>query len=82
MQNLPIIIYQDKDGIYIAECPMLKWFHTYGKNREELENNIQEAINLYSEMIENKEIELDYGYRFVWMDFYNISNMSKWVVYA
>ena len=56
--NIPIIIYQDEDWVYIAESPILEGFHTYGKTKEELFKNIDEVVSLYKEMIENKEINL------------------------
>jgi len=57
--NIPIIIYQDEDWVYIAESPVLQWFHTYWKTKGELFKNIDEVISLYKEMIENNEIELE-----------------------
>jgi len=56
--NIPITIYQDEDGIYIAESPVLQWFHTFWRTKEELFKNIDEVVSLYKDMIENKEIEV------------------------
>ncbi len=76
--NIPITIYQDEDGIYIAESPVLQWFHTYWKTKEELFKNIDEVISLYKEMIENKEIEV-WNKRFL-MNYFidlNINNVRS-----
>jgi predicted RNase H-like HicB family nuclease len=37
-------IYQDEDGVYIAECPSIPGCVSQGKTREEAEKNIREAI--------------------------------------
>ncbi len=76
--NIPITIYQDEDGIYIAESPVLQWFHTYWKTKEELFKNIDEVLSLYKEMIENKEIEV-WNKRFL-MNYFidlNINNVRS-----
>ena len=43
-KHFPIIIEQDKDGVYIVECPILKGCRSYGYNIEEAIENITEAI--------------------------------------
>jgi predicted RNase H-like HicB family nuclease len=40
-----ITIYQDKDGMFIAECPSIPGCVSQGKTEQEAEANIQEAIN-------------------------------------
>lgn len=42
--KFPIIIYQDEDGMFIAECPSIPGCVSQGQTREEAERNIQEAI--------------------------------------
>jgi predicted RNase H-like HicB family nuclease len=37
-------IYQDEDGVYIAECLSIPGCVSQGKTREEAEKNIREAI--------------------------------------
>jgi len=37
-------IYQDEDGVYIAECPSIPGCVSQGKTKEEAEKNIREAI--------------------------------------
>ena len=39
-----ITIFQDEDGIYIAECPSIPGCVSQGKTEQEAEKNIQEAI--------------------------------------
>jgi predicted RNase H-like HicB family nuclease len=39
-----ITIYQDEDGVYIAECPSIPGCMSQGKTPREAEKNIQEAI--------------------------------------
>jgi predicted RNase H-like HicB family nuclease len=37
-------MYQDEDGIFIAECPSIPGCVSQGRTEEEAESNIQEAI--------------------------------------
>lgn len=39
-----INIFQDEDGMYIAECPSIPGCISQGKTEEEAELNIQDAI--------------------------------------
>jgi predicted RNase H-like HicB family nuclease len=39
-----ITIYQDEDGVYIAECPSIPGCMSQGKTPREAEKNVQEAI--------------------------------------
>lgn len=39
-----ITIFQDEDGMFIAECPSIPGCVSQGKTEEEAEKNIQEAI--------------------------------------
>ncbi|MDD2390011.1 MAG: type II toxin-antitoxin system HicB family antitoxin [Desulfobacterales bacterium] len=43
-KHYPIIIEQDKDGVYIVQCPLYKGCRSYGYNIEEAMGNIKEAI--------------------------------------
>ena len=54
-KHFPIIIEQDKDGIFIVECPTLKGCRSYGHTVEEAIENIKEAIEV---CIENAESEV------------------------
>ena len=71
--QLPITIYKDENGMLIAECSLLPGFHTYGKDHNELETNLQELEKLYEEMIENNEISLPHQ-QFVGMSFLQLSS--------
>jgi predicted RNase H-like HicB family nuclease len=39
-----VTIYQDEDGIYIAECPSVPGCVSQGRTQKEAEKNIQSAI--------------------------------------
>lgn len=82
LTNLPIMIYKDINWCYIAECPLLQWFHTYWKTYEELEYNIKEVIELYQQMIDHNEIQIDWLEdqlnNMIWINFYHSKN-REWV---
>jgi predicted RNase H-like HicB family nuclease len=42
-----ILVEQDEDGIFVAECPSLPGCISQGKNRKEALKNIQDAIKGY-----------------------------------
>jgi len=42
--KLLITIYQDEDGVFIAECPSIPGCVSQGKTEEEAEAKIREAI--------------------------------------
>ncbi len=42
--KLLITIYQDEDGVYIAECPAIPGCVSQGATEEEAETNIKQAI--------------------------------------
>ncbi len=46
-----ILIEQDEDGFYVAECPSLPGCISQGKTRDEAINNIQDAIKGYIESL-------------------------------
>ena len=45
--KLEIVLEQEEDGTYSVHCPALKGCHSQGETREEALRNIQEAIQLY-----------------------------------
>lgn len=45
-KHYPIIIEQDKDGVFIVQCPLFKGCRSYGHNIEEAIENIKEAIEV------------------------------------
>jgi predicted RNase H-like HicB family nuclease len=42
--KLMVVIYQDEDGIYIAECPAIPGCISQGASQTEAEANIADAI--------------------------------------
>lgn len=42
--KLLITIFQDEDGVYIAECPSIPGCVSQGTTEEEAEKNVREAI--------------------------------------
>jgi predicted RNase H-like HicB family nuclease len=42
--KLTIAIYQDEDGVYIAECPAIPGCVSQGASQAEAESNIEDAI--------------------------------------
>jgi predicted RNase H-like HicB family nuclease len=42
--KLTVAIYQDEDGVYIAECPAIPGCVSQGAFRAEVEANIEDAI--------------------------------------
>jgi predicted RNase H-like HicB family nuclease len=43
-RHFPVIIEQDKEGVFIVECPVFQGCRSYGQTVEEAIENIQEAI--------------------------------------
>ena len=65
--KLPVTIYQDEEGWYVVECPVIPSCMSQGKTEEEALQNIQEAIQLCLEVrrergmpptIESREVEV------------------------
>jgi len=46
-----ILIDQDEDGVFVAECPALPGCISQGKNRNEALQNIQDAVKGYLESL-------------------------------
>jgi predicted RNase H-like HicB family nuclease len=46
-----IIIEQDEDGVFVAECPTLPGCVSQGKTRKDALDNIQDAIKGYLESL-------------------------------
>lgn len=45
-KHFPVIIEQDKDGVYIVSCPIIRGCHSYGHTVDEAVDNIIEAIQV------------------------------------
>lgn len=52
--KLEIVLEQEEDGTYSVHCPALKGCHSQGETRDEALRNIQEAIQLYLEVANEK----------------------------
>lgn len=46
IKRLPIVIEQDENNVYIAECPVFKGCYTQGKSLNEVMKNIKEVIDI------------------------------------
>jgi predicted RNase H-like HicB family nuclease len=49
-----VIIYPGEDGYWIAQCPSLPPCISQGKTKEQAIANIQEAIELYLEILQEE----------------------------
>jgi len=49
-----ILIEQDEDGVFIAECPSLPGCISQGKSRKEALENIRDAIKGYLESLKKR----------------------------
>ena len=60
--NLQVIIEQDEDGVYVAECPVLQGCYAQGETFEEAIENIKDVITMCIEELkeEKKKINLRY----------------------
>ena len=45
-KHYPVVIEQDKDGIFIIECPVFEGCRSYGMSIDEALSNIEEAIQI------------------------------------
>jgi len=50
-----ILIEQDEDGVFVAECPTLPGCISQGNSREEALANIQDAIKGYLESLKKHD---------------------------
>lgn len=46
-----ILLEQDEDGIFVAECPSLPGCVSQGKSRKEALDNVQDAVRGYLESL-------------------------------
>jgi predicted RNase H-like HicB family nuclease len=67
VMKLPVTLYQDEEGWYVVECPVIPGCMSQGKTEEEALQNIQEAIQLCLDVrreqgmpltIESREVEV------------------------
>ena len=60
--NLQVIIEQDEDGVFVAECPALQGCYAQGETFEEAIKNVEDVIIMCIEELkgEKKKINLKY----------------------
>ncbi len=58
-----ITIFQDEDGVFVAECPAIPGCISQGKTEQEAEKNIQEAIKECLEVRAEKGMPLTVAIR-------------------
>jgi predicted RNase H-like HicB family nuclease len=51
-----VILYPGEDGYWVVECPTLPGCISQGKTKEEAITNIKEAIEVYSEALEEDRL--------------------------
>jgi len=59
---LQVVVEQDEDGVYIANCPALEGCYTQGHTFEEAMTNIKDVIQICLKELkeEKKKIDLKY----------------------
>jgi len=58
MARFPVTIYQDEEGWFVVECPVIPGCISQGRTREEAIRNIREAIQLCLEVRREKGLPL------------------------
>jgi predicted RNase H-like HicB family nuclease len=56
--QFPVVIEQDEDGYFVADCPELQGCHTQGKTLEEAISNIRDAIKLHLKILKEEKQEI------------------------
>jgi predicted RNase H-like HicB family nuclease len=56
-----VLVYQDEEGKYIAECVDLPGCISDGKSKEDVLVNIKEAIKAYNESYQKEKLESKKG---------------------
>jgi predicted RNase H-like HicB family nuclease len=59
--HLPVIIERDENGVFVAECPVLKGCYTQGETLEEALKNIREVIQMHIELMMERGEPLSSG---------------------
>ncbi len=54
----PVTLYQDEEGWYVVECPIIPGCMSQGETETEALKNIQEAIQLCLEVRREKQLPL------------------------
>ena len=58
-----ITLYQDEDGVFVAECPLIPGCVSQGKTEEEAEKNVRAAIKECLEVRAERGMPLTVGTR-------------------
>ena len=56
--QFPVIIEEDEDGFFVADCPALTGCHTQGKTLEQAITRIREVIELHLEILKEEQQEI------------------------
>ena len=56
---LQVIIEQNEDGVYVANCPALKGCYTQGATYEEAMENIRDVIQMCLEELKEEKKKID-----------------------
>ena len=57
-KEFTIVIEQDEDGFFVADCPDLAGCHTQGLTLEEAISNIRDAIKLHLKILKEERQEI------------------------
>ena len=57
--KFPVTMYQDEEGWYVVECPVIPGCISQGGTKEEALQNIQEAIQLCLEVRQERGLPLN-----------------------
>jgi predicted RNase H-like HicB family nuclease len=63
--SLPVTIYQDEEGWYVVECPVIPGCMSQGESEAEALKNIAEAIQVCLEVRRERGLPLTLGSRVV-----------------
>lgn len=55
-KHYPIVIEQDKDGVFIVECPTFEGCRSYGKTIDDALANIREAIQVCIDEVDKDQM--------------------------
>lgn len=58
VKRFPVTIYQDEEGLYVVECPIIPGCMSQGETKEVALQNIREAIQLCLEVRREKDMPL------------------------
>lgn len=56
--QFPVIIEEDEDGFFVADCPALQGCHTQGKTLEQAISRIRELIEIHLEILQEEKKEI------------------------